>query len=229
VALSPAAAQAASNVGLLIDGIRIDRTATAERIIQFLEQHDQLAGGKSTPANAPTLDQICTAVFNSLELELYLTVTQLCSLSAAGTVQHRLNGRNVMLCGGRVNRSFTMDGSAIPAHRNFTVRFISQNPQTIVETLIEPRTRALGRAAERYQGLVALTEQRVPALAPYLQQQRLRASQQTQYALGVGVPAPHDTSTVAGRLWDDPSLRQAPEQQGPVDEQSGQSPSATDQ
>jgi hypothetical protein len=122
-----------------------------------------------------------------------------------------------------------MDGSAIPAHRNFTVRFISQNPQTIVDTLIEPRTRALGRAAERYQGLVALTEQRVPALAPYLQQQRLRASQQTQYALGVGVPAPHDTSAVASRSWQQSSQQQAREQQGLVDEQSGQSPADTDQ
>jgi hypothetical protein len=192
VTLSPAAAQAAENVGLLIDGVRIDRTATAERIIQFLEQHDQSVGGKSSPSNAPTLDQICTAVFNSLEAELYQTVTQLCSLAAAGTVQHRLNGRNVMLCGGRVTRAFTIEGSAVQAHRNFTVRFISCSPQMIVDTLIEPKTRALGRAAERYDGLVALTEQRVPALAAYLQQQRLRASQQTQLALGLGVPVAHD-------------------------------------
>jgi hypothetical protein len=40
MALSPAAAQAAASVGLLIDGARLDRTATAERIIQFLEQQD---------------------------------------------------------------------------------------------------------------------------------------------------------------------------------------------
>ena len=40
-----AAAQAAASVGLLIDSVRLDRTATAERIIQFLEQHDQAKGG----------------------------------------------------------------------------------------------------------------------------------------------------------------------------------------
>jgi hypothetical protein len=188
MALSPAAAQAAHEAGLLIDGIRLDRTATAERIILYLQEHDESVGGESSASNAPTLDQICTAVFRSLEPELYDTVTQLCSLSATGTVQHRLNGRNVMLCGSRVTRAFTMDGSAIPAHRNFTVRFISRNPRVVVETLIEPKTRAFGRAAQRYQDLMSLTEKRVPELGEYLERQRSLASRQAQHTLGGGLP-----------------------------------------
>jgi hypothetical protein len=187
MALSQAAAQAAHEAGLLIDGVRLDRTATAERIIQYLEEHDESLGGQSSASNAPTLDQICTAVFRSLEPELYDTVTQLCSLSATGTVQHRLNGRNVMLCGSRVTRAFTMDGSAIPAHRNFTVRFVSRDPRVVVETLIEPKTRAFGRAAQRYQDLMSLTEKRVPELGEYLERQRFLASRQAQHTLGAGL------------------------------------------
>jgi hypothetical protein len=168
------------------------------------------------------------AVFNSLESELYLTVTQLCSLSSTGTVQHRLNGRNVMLCGGRVTRAFTMAGSALPAHRNFTVRFVSRDPQMIVDALIEPKTRAFGRAAERFQGLMALTEQRVPALSPYLQQQRLRSSQQTQLALGIGVAVPQ-SSAGPGQPQQGPSERDASISQGPADQQADSSDEETDQ
>jgi hypothetical protein len=126
--------------------------------------------------------------FRSLEPELYDTVTQLCSLSAARTVQHRLNGRSVMLCGARVTHAFTMDGSSIPAHRNFTVRFVSRDPRVVVETLIEPKTRAFGRAVQRYQDLMSLIQKRLPELGEYLERQRFLASRQAQHTLGAGLP-----------------------------------------
>jgi hypothetical protein len=195
MALSNAAAQAAHAAGLLIDGVRIDRAGTARRIIEVLVQQAESVGGATSPNNALTLDQICMAVFGCIEPELYQTVSQLCTTAANGMVQQRLNGAGVMLCGARVTKAFTIDnstvslnGMSIQAHRTFTVRFLSDDPNTVVATLIEPKTRAFGRAAERFQALLGLTEHRMPQLGEYLRNQRLLSSQNAAHTLGSGTP-----------------------------------------
>jgi hypothetical protein len=116
----------------------------------------------AAPAAAPPFGRVRGNVGQGLPP---LGVKARSSLSPSGMIQHGLNGRGHTLWGARV-RKFTLPGSSVSSHSAFTVRFISRDPQMVIDNLIEPQARGLGRAVERYQSLKALTEQRVPQLGP---------------------------------------------------------------
>lgn len=173
--MSETSLAAAARVGLLKpDSTIIDRPETTKRVIDFLSQQPaaDLFGVETV---AKSIQEITTEVFHSDEDELRALVSQLCSLRAGGQVQHSLNGDARMLCGKRTTIRLPLPDGSTVAH-SLTQRFISSDPDVVMEFLIKQRLDSLVRGTQETDKVMALAAKRIPALAERLQQRRLHTT-----------------------------------------------------
>jgi hypothetical protein len=187
--MSQAALEAAARVGLLKpESTVIDRQATTKRIIDFLSQQPaaDLFGVETV---AKSIEEITTEIFHSDEDDLRALVALLCSLRAAGQVQHSLNGDGRMLCGKRTSIRLSLpDGSSV-AH-SLSQRFISSDHDVVTQYLLNQKLGSLSRAAKEADKIMSLTLKRIPALASRLQQFRLQSTLEVRALLMPETDAP---------------------------------------
>lgn len=114
-------------------------------------------------AKAATTDELSVEAFGESNPELRFLVAQL--TSPLGPVQTNLRN-GYMLCTSAVSRPVgQVDG--VPVVRKFAARFLTEDPTTIKQTLLDGQVEKLGNGAGRTNVLLALAERRVPALVGY--------------------------------------------------------------